>query len=70
MLLQIFYVGVTLQEPQQFVDDGLQMEFLRGEQWKTVVEVIARLGTEDADGAGTRAVAFLGTFGEDAVEDV
>ena len=50
MLLQVFHVGVTFQEPQEFVDDRLQMEFLGGEQRKTVVEVVAGLGAEDTDG--------------------
>ena len=70
VVLQIFYVGVALQEPEQFVDDRLQMEFLRGQQGKPVVEVISALGTKDADGTSASTVTFLSTFRQDAVEDV
>ena len=70
MLLQIFHVGIAFQEPQQFVDDTLQVELFRCEQRETVVEVIATLCTEDADGAGTCTVALFSTFGKDSVEDV
>ena len=67
VLLEVFHVGVTLEEPEQFVDDRLQVEFLRGEQGESVVEIVTRLGAEDADGAGACAVTFLCAFGEDAV---
>ena len=70
VLLEVFHVGVALEEPEELVDDGLQMELLCGEQGETVVEVITRLGAEDADGAGTCAVTLLCAFGEDAVENV
>ena len=40
MLLQVFYVCVAFQEPEQLVDDRLEMEFLGGQQRKTVFEVI------------------------------
>ena len=70
VLLEVFHVGVALEEPEQFVDDRLQVELLRGEQGETVVEVVTRLGAEDADGAGACAVTFLGAFGEDAIQNV
>ena len=70
VLLKVFHVGVALEEPEQFVDDRFQVEFLRGQQGKPVVEVVARLGAEDANGACARTVTFLGAFGQDAIEDV
>ena len=70
VLLEVFHVGVALEEPEQLVDNRLQVELLGGEQGETVVEVVTRLGAEDADGAGACAVTFLCAFGEDAVEDV
>jgi hypothetical protein len=70
MLLQVFHIRITLEKPEQLVDDRLQMEFLRGQQGEAVVEVIAALGAEDADGSCTRTVTFLGALGEDAVENV
>ena len=35
VVLQILHVRTALQEPKQFVDDGFQMQFLCGEEWKT-----------------------------------
>ena len=70
VLLEVFHVGVALEEPEQFVDDRLQMELLRGEQGESVIEVVTRLGAEDADGTGACAVTFLCAFGEDAVQNV
>jgi hypothetical protein len=70
MVLQVLYVGVALKKPQQLVDDTFKVELLGGEQGETIVEIIATLGTKDADGACTGAVALLGAFGKDAVQDV
>ena len=70
MLLQVFHVRVAFQEPQQFVDDRLQMEFLGGEQRESVVEVVTALGAEDADGSCTCTVTFLSAFCQDTIEDV
>ena len=70
MLLQVFYVCVAFQEPEQLVDDRLEMEFLGGQQRKTVFEVITRLGAEDTDGSSAGTVAFLSTFCQDTIEDV
>ena len=70
VLLEVFHVGVALEEPEQFVDDRLQVELLRGEQGESVIEVVTRLGAEDADGAGACTVTFLCAFGEDAVQNV
>src|SRR3972149_4541858 len=35
VFLEIADIGVALQEPQQFVDDGFHVAFLGGDQWKT-----------------------------------
>ena len=61
---------MSLQEPKQFVDDRLQMEFLCGEQGETVVEVVSALSAEDADGTSASTVAFFRAFRQDAIEDV
>ena len=59
VVVQILDIGVAAEEPQQFVDDTLQMEFLGGQQGESVIEVVARLGSEDADGTSACTVAFL-----------
>ena len=70
MLLQVLHVGVALQEPEQFVDDGFQMELLGGEAGEAVVQMEAHLMAEDTDGARSGAVALFDPFGQHAVEQV
>ena len=70
MLLQVAHVRVALQEPQQFVDDRLQVQLLRRQQREAVLKVVAALRAEDADGACSRAVALLDALGQDAVQYV
>ena len=70
VLLQVAHIRVALQEPQQFVDDALQVELLRGEQGETFAQVVAALRTEDGECARARAVSLLRTFTQYAVEDV
>ena len=67
---QVLDVRIALEEPQQFVDDSFQVEFLGGEQGESLLQVIARLRTEDAQRAGTGAVTFLDAFFENAVKDI
>ena len=67
---QILDVRVSLEEPQQFVDDSFQVEFLGGEQGESLLQIVARLCTEDAQRARTGAVAFLDAFFENAVKDI
>ena len=68
MLLEEVYVGVAAQEPQQFVDDGFQMELLGRQAGETVVEGESHLMAEHADGARPRAVLLAFPLGEDTVE--
>ena len=70
MLLQVFYIGVALQEPQQFIDDAFQVQLLGGQERKTVCKVVAALCTKDADGACACAVTLLGTLLQDTVKYV
>src|SRR3546814_5384854 len=52
VLLQIPDVRVALQEPQQFVDDRLDVQLLGREQRETLGQVEAHLVAEHAVGAG------------------
>ena len=61
-------IGVAAQEPQEFVDDTLQVELLGGEQGESVVEVETHLVAKHADGSRAGTVGFLCSFGEDAIE--
>ena len=59
MLLQPAHVGVALQEPQQLVDDGLEVDLLGGEKREAAGEVEAHLPAERRQRAGAGAVGFL-----------
>ena len=59
MLLQPAHVGVAAKEPQQLIDDRLEVDLLGREQGKTVGKVAAQLVAEHAARARARAVAFL-----------
>src|SRR6185312_13014215 len=59
MLVEIFDVGVAGQEPEQLIDDRLQVQLLGGEQREAVVEGKAHLVAEQRERAGAGAVALL-----------
>ena len=56
LLLEVFLVCVACQEPQQFVDDTFQVQFLRRHQGEAPAQVEAHLVSEDALGAHSGAV--------------
>ena len=70
MLLQIVHIGVSLEEPEELVDDGLGVQLFGCEQGETLFEVKGHLMTEDADGASAGAVVAAVAFGEDAVGQI
>ena len=68
VVLQILHIGVALQEPQQFVNDGFQMHFLGSDQWETIFKIETHLMAKHADGACAGAVVALHTFCGDALQ--
>ena len=70
MLLQIAYVGIAAQEPEQFVDDALQMEFFGGQQGETIIHTEAHLVTENGECARAGAVIFAHAFAEHTAAEV
>src|SRR5688500_9951509 len=58
VFLEVLYVGVAPQKPQQFENDGLQMAFLRGYQGKAFGQVEAHLMAEYGKRAGAGAIGF------------
>ena len=58
MVLEVFYVGVPCYEPQEFIDDGLEMHFLGGQKRKSVREIESHLIAEDTLRAYARPVLF------------
>jgi hypothetical protein len=67
VLLKVFDVGVAIEKPEEFVDDALEVEFLGGEQWKTVCHVETHLIAEDALGACTCTVSLYYTLCGDSL---
>ena len=68
VLLKIVYVSVAAQEPQQFVDNRLEVQFLGCQQRKSVCHVKSHLVAEYALSAGSGAVGLGSTLGEDTVK--
>jgi hypothetical protein len=68
--LQIVDVGVALQEPQQFMNDGFQVQLLGCHHRKTMGEVEAHLPAEDRAGASAGAVGFVVPVGEYVAHEV
>src|SRR5262245_3093462 len=58
MLVEPAHVAVAAQEPEQFVDDRFQVEFLGGDQRKPVGEIEAHLVAENAQGACAGAIGL------------
>src|SRR6185437_10809168 len=59
VLLEVLDVGVAGEEPEQLVDDRLQMQLLGGQQREAVAEIEAHLMAEHGQSAGAGAVALL-----------
>ena len=70
VVVQILYVGVAFQEPQQLVYNGAQVQFLGGEQRESLVEVETHLVAEHAACAGARAVHLVGAVVHHMTEQV
>jgi hypothetical protein len=61
MVLEIFHVCVSRDEPQKLIDDRFQMDFLGSQERESLAEVIAHLIAEHALRAGTGAVRLHGS---------
>jgi hypothetical protein len=70
VLAQIGDIGVPLQEPEQFVNDGFQVQPLGSDERKSFREVEAHLVAEDGQGARAGAIGLGVALVEDAPEEV
>lgn len=59
---QIADVCVTFKEPEEFVDDGAEVEFFCGEKRESLIQIKSFLGAKDRIGAGAGAIAFESSF--------
>jgi len=60
MVLQPADIGFAAQEPEQFIDDRLQVQLLGGDHGKALAQIEAHLVAEQRAGAGAGAVALFG----------
>ena len=68
VFVQVADIGIPREEPQQFVDDGAQMELLGSEQWETLGQVETHLVAEDTLRPRPRPVALHGSLLHDFIE--
>ena len=68
VLLKILDIGISGNEPQEFVYDGLEMQFFRSQHWKSFAQVKAHLMSEDTLCARTGAVGLHGSAGADTAQ--
>ena len=58
VLLKILDIGISCNEPEEFIYDGFQVKFLGGQKRKALPEVKAHLMSEHALRTNTRTVRF------------
>jgi hypothetical protein len=69
-LLQPAHIRLAAQEPEQLVDDGLEMQLLGGEHGKAVTQIKPRLRAEHGISARARAVGLELAVVEDMPEQI
>src|SRR5262245_4243265 len=70
VIVEIFYIGIAGQKPQELVSDRLEVHLLCGEQRKALGEIKPYLVTKDRQRARPGAVALLHPGGEDQFQQV
>lgn len=68
VLAEVGNVGIALQEPEELMNDALQVQLLRGNHGEAGGQVKAHLVAEDGGSARARTVAFVGAGVEDVAE--
>jgi hypothetical protein len=70
VLLEVVHVSVSPEEPEKLVDDGLEVQFLRGKQWKALFQVETHLVAEYTEGTRAGAVSLLDSLVQNAPQEV
>ena len=65
---EVLNVGIPFEEPQQLVDDGFDVYFLRGDKWESLIEVKPHLITKNTDGACARTVMLAYSIFQDVLK--
>jgi hypothetical protein len=67
---KVAYVGFTFYEPQQFMDNTLNVKLLGCNQRKPMLQVETHLVTENAPGSSTSAVSFVNSLVQNMLQKV
>jgi len=70
ILLEVADVGVAGQEPEQLMDDGLEVQLLGGHAGKAVAQVEAHLVAEDSPRAGAGPIGTVRTVIENMLHEI
>ena len=70
VFLEVGDVGVAFEEPEEFVDDGSEVDLLGGEGGEAFAKVVAGLTAEDGKSSGAGAVGAFFAVLEDVPEEV
>jgi hypothetical protein len=58
VFLKIGYIGIAIEEPEQFMNNRFHMDLLGGNQGKTLRQIKAHLISENAERSGTGTITF------------
>ena len=70
IVLEVLDVGVSLQEPKQFVYDTAKVELFSGHAGKALGQVEAHLMAKDRQGSGSCSVLPLGAVVQDGLQEI
>ena len=70
VIVEILDVGVAGEEPEQLVDDRLEVQLLGRQQRKAFGQIEAQLMAEHRERAGAGAVALLHAVGENVLHQI
>jgi hypothetical protein len=59
VFLEVFDIGVASEKPKQFMDNGLEVEFLGGEEGETFFQIKTHLMSKNRNGASASTVMLF-----------
>jgi hypothetical protein len=65
MLVEVPGIGISFQKPEQFMDDGFEVQFFGSHQRETIGQVKSHLVAKRTQGAGPRPVFLSGALVQD-----
>jgi hypothetical protein len=59
VFLEVFDIGIAFEKPKQFMDNGLEVEFLGGEEGETFFQIKTHLMSKNRNGASASTVMLF-----------